>query len=379
MKIIVAPDSFKGSLSAIQICAAIRAGIQRVEPDADIMEMPVADGGEGTVEGMLHACGGTLVKANVSGPLGEPVNAAYGILPDGTAIIETAAASGLPLVSAEDRNPLIASTYGTGELIADALNRGCRKFIIGLGGSATNDGGTGLLEALGVRFYDADGDPLSRGGGELRRLASFDMTGIDPRIRESSFVLATDVTNPLCGPDGAAAVFAPQKGATPEMIEVLEAGLLRFAEVIRNGLNLDVLSVPGGGAAGGMGAGLYAFLKAALQPGIDILMEKADFRNRLADADLVITGEGKLDRQTLSGKVIAGICREAKQAGVPVIALCGGMELSAEQMDQIGLTAGFSIVQRPCSLQEAFQHTAEWVEQTASQVLRVTRMKGFVK
>ncbi|WP_163859187.1 glycerate kinase [Paenibacillus elgii] len=376
MKIVIAPDSFKGSLSALQLCGAVSSGIRSVVPDANIVELPVADGGEGTVDSLVHACGGIRVEVQVRGPLGEPVTAVYGILKDGTAVVEMAQASGLPLVSEARRNPFAASSYGTGELIRAALDRGCRQFLIGLGGSATNDGGVGMLEALGVRWYGADGVPLPSGGGALAGLAGFDASGMDPRLAECRFTAATDVRNPLCGPEGASAVFGPQKGATPDMTQALDRALRQWADVIRRQTGVDVLTLPGGGAAGGMGAGLHAFLGAQLRSGIDIVLEKAKFEAQLRDADLVITGEGRLDRQTLSGKAIAGICRKARDAGVPVVALCGSLELPAEQLDELGLTAAFSIVRKPCDLQEAVGCAAEWASGAAAQMMRLLQGVG---
>jgi len=372
MKIIIAPDSFKGSVSARELCAAVKKGILRILPDARVVELPLADGGEGTMENLIYATQGKKVAVQVTGPLGKPVNAAYGILGDGkTVIIEMAQASGLPLLSPEERNPLIATSYGTGELIAHALDAGYRRFIIGLGGSATNDGGAGMLEALGIRFYDKNGRPLERGGAALKQLHRLDAANLDPRIAEASFEVASDVSNPLCGPQGASYVFGPQKGATPEMVAELDAALYRYGECIRQERGIDVIHAPGAGAAGGMGAALLGFFNARMRSGIDMMLEAVDWPRHLAGTDLIITGEGKLDGQTLSGKVIAGVCRSARGQGIPVIALCGGMALSGEEMDRLGLNAAFSIVKGPCPLEEAVKRASDWAADQAEQIMRI--------
>ncbi|WP_126425824.1 glycerate kinase [Brevibacillus marinus] len=372
MKIVIAPDSFKGSLSAPQLCAHIRKGVLRACPSASVLEIPLADGGEGTMENIVHATNGTITDVVVRGPLGEPTKAAYGVLGDGqTVVIEMAQASGLPLLKEHEKNPLLATSYGTGELIRHALDAGYRRFIIGLGGSATNDGGAGMLRALGLRFLDSAGRPLAEGGAALAELACIDDAAWDQRISEASFLIASDVTNPLCGPSGASAVFGPQKGATPEMVARLDRALARFAEVVERQTGKAIRDVPGSGAAGGMGAALLAFMGAEMRPGIDLLLETVQFEQRIRDADLIITGEGRLDSQTLAGKVIAGVCRRAGQFAIPTVALCGGMELSAEQCDQLGLVAGFSLVPGPCTLEQAKEHAGVWSEERAEQLMRL--------
>ncbi|MGI2328228.1 glycerate kinase [Planococcus sp. YIM B11945] len=375
MEILVTPDSFKGSLSARELCAAVKKGIHQVVPDAIVHEIPLADGGEGTLENILYATNGTSKKVNVKDPLGRPVTAAYGVLNDTqTAVIEMAQASGLPLLEETERNPLLASSYGTGELIKDALDQGYRNFIIGLGGSATNDGGTGLLKALGVRFYDKAGVELAEGGGALLDLHHFDDSALDARISESTFLVASDVTNPLCGDDGASAIFGPQKGATAEMIAHLDQALLNYGEIIKAQKGVDIVNAPGAGAAGGMGAGLLVFCGAQIKPGIDIMMDAVDFDKHLKQVSLIITGEGRLDKQTFSGKVISGVCNKAKSRNIPVLALCGGLELSPGQCTKLGLTAAFSIVPKPCELEEAFRHTAEWAENQTAQMIKLIQL-----
>lgn len=376
MRVVVAPDSFKGSISARDLCAAARRGIHAVDPEIEVIELPLADGGEGTVENMVYSTKGQTRLVQVNDPLGRPIRAAYGILgDDATVIIEMAQASGLPLLRPDERNPLITSSFGTGELIVHALNEGYRKFIIGLGGSATNDGGVGMLKALGASFYDQDGVLLPKGGASLEKLSYMDLSGLDKRLQESTFTIASDVNNPLCGANGASAVFGPQKGATPEMVQRLDMALSRFADVVEKQLGVDVRHLPGSGAAGGMGAGLLAFLHAEFKSGIELVMDAIQFEQNIQVADLIITGEGKLDEQTMAGKVIAGVCKKAKPYQIPTIAICGGMELTSEQMDEIGLLAGFSIVPKPCSLDEAMEQAEGWVQERVEQIIRF--MKRF--
>jgi len=376
MKIVIAPDSFKGSISARDLCAAVCRGIHAVDSTIDVIELPLADGGEGTVENMVYSTKGQTRLVQVNDPLGRPIRAAYGILgDDATVIIEMAQASGLPLLKPDERNPLITSSFGTGELVLHALNAGYRKFIIGLGGSATNDGGVGMLKALGAAFYDQDGVLLPKGGASLEKLSYMDLSGLDKRLQESTFTIASDVNNPLCGANGASAIFGPQKGATPEMVQRLDMALSRFADVVEKQLGVDVRHLPGSGAAGGMGAGLLAFLHAEFKSGIELVMGAIHFEQKIQAADLIITGEGKLDEQTMAGKVIAGVCKKAKPYQIPTIAICGGMELSSEQMDEIGLLAGFSIVPKPCSLDEAMEQAEGWAQEQVEQIIRF--MKRF--
>lgn len=372
MRIIVAPDSFKGSATARELCDCIRAGIHDADPNAEAILMPMADGGEGTVDNLVLATGGKTVCRRVSDPLGRPVEAAYGVLGDGvTAVIEAAQASGLTLLKPEERNPLLTSSYGTGELILHALEAGYRRFLIGLGGSAVNDGGAGMLRALGMRLLNADGEPLPDGGGALAELSGIDLSGLDPRLAEAEFKMASDVSNPLCGPQGASSVFGPQKGATPEMIRQLDEGLARLGTKLAQETGTEVAELPGSGAAGGMGAALLAVLKAESRPGIEWVMELTRFEEHLRTADLVITGEGRLDGQTRFGKAIAGVCGKAREYGVSVIALCGSLEVSAEEIEEMGLLAAFSIVPGPCSLEDATVHAAAWTRRQTGQILRI--------
>ena len=322
-KILIAADSFKGSLSSAEVARAAALGVRRALPGCEAVGIPVADGGEGFTDAMLAACGGERHSLTVSDPLGRPVKAAYGILPDGTAVIETAAASGLPLLAPEERNPLLTSTSGTGELIRDALDRGCRNVLLGLGGSATHDAGTGLLSALGFRFLDTSGQVLRGCGANLERIRTIDRSAIYPALGSVRFTAACDVQTRFCGPEGAAATFAPQKGADTDAVTLLERGTASFADVIARSRPHSGLDLPGSGAAGGLGGALAALLGARLESGIDLVLDAAGFDALLQDADLVITGEGRIDAQTASGKAVWGVLKRARRAGVPVVAICG--------------------------------------------------------
>ncbi|MGD9519992.1 MAG: glycerate kinase [Armatimonadota bacterium] len=375
MKVVVAPDSFKGCLSAQEVAAAISRGVLRAAPDAEVVEVPLADGGEGTVDALVSATGGHYEERVVEGPLGEPVTARFGVLGNGcTAVVEMAAASGLPLVPETKRNPGLTSTYGTGELIRAALDLGARQLIVGVGGSATTDCGGGMAQALGFRFLDADGQAIERvTGSRLRQVASIDATGRDPRLDAVEIRVACDVDNPLYGPRGAAHVYAPQKGATPAQVEELDEGLRHMAEVIKRDLGVDVADLPGAGAAGGLGAGLVAFCGATLEPGAEIVLDAVGFEARLTNADLLITGEGKVDEQTAHGKTPAAAARGARAAGVPAVALGGSVALAAESLGGVGFTAVFSIVPGPLSLAEALERDAarRFLEATSEQVVRL--------
>lgn len=372
IRLVIAPQAFKGTLAAPEVTAAIAAGLRRVLPQAELTLLPLADGGEGTVQALVDATGGRILNTTVSGPLGKPVQAEWGVLGDGNiAVIEMAAASGLPLVPPEKRNPLLASSYGTGELIRAALDAGCRDFIVGIGGSATNDGGTGMAKALGVRFLDPAGNELPLGASPLIRLAHIELDGLDPRVRESRFRVACDVTNPLVGPTGASAVYGPQKGATPQMVLELEASLQHLAIVIELDLGLRVADLPGAGAAGGLGAGLVAFLGATLQPGADIVLEATRFAERCAGASLIFTGEGRLDGQTLFGKTVAAVARIGKQMGIPVIAVAGGIAPDGYVLLQHGVDAMLGITPRPMTLEEASRNAAELLSNAGEQVMRL--------
>ncbi len=372
IKVLIALDSYKGSITALEAASAVEKGILKADSSAEIQKVPMADGGEGTVEAMLAAAGGELRQVEVTGPLGEKVSAFYGILGDRqTGVIEMAAASGLPLIPKEKRNPLITTSYGTGELIKSAIADGCRKLVIGIGGSATNDGGMGMLQALGVKFADINGIELPFGGGELERLHSIDCSHIYKGLKDVEIFVACDVTNPLCGPQGASSIFGPQKGATPEMVQMLDKGLGIFAQKIKQYLGKDILEVPGTGAAGGMGAGLVAFLDAVLKPGIEIMTDVAGLEEKIQGCSFVITGEGNTDYQTMFGKVPVGISRIAQKYGKPVICLSGGIGKGAEALYDAGVTSLFSIVNKPMSLEEAMHNAADLIEKAAENIMRL--------
>jgi glycerate 2-kinase len=380
MKIIIAPDSFKESLSSIEAARQIGAGFREIFPDAEILELPVADGGEGTVEALVAATGGEIRKARVSGPMGTPVEAFYGVSGNGrTAVIEMAAASGLALVPADRRNPLLTSSSGTGQLIRRALDDGLQHLIIGIGGSATNDAGAGMLQALGVRLLDGQGRDLPGGGGALGRLAAIDVSGLDPRLRECRIEVACDVDNPLTGERGASAVYGPQKGATPAMVAELDANLALFARRVERDLGRSMETVPGAGAAGGMGGALLAFLGARLRPGVEIVLDAIDLKTLVRDADLVITGEGRIDGQSASGKTPVGVARVAVEQGVPVIALAGSLGRDAEDVLACGIEALFSVVHGPCKLEEALLTAAQNVRRTARHLAAVLRLGNRMK
>ena len=353
MKIIVAPDSFKGSLTAIEVSDAIEQGTREIFPEAEIVKIPMADGGDGTVQCLVNATGGKILREKVTGPLGDEVLASYGILGDKkTAVIEMAEASGLTLVPENKRNPLITTTYGTGQLIKAALNQGCRKMIIGIGGSATNDGGAGMLQALGVKLLNQEGKEIGFGGGELKKIFRIDTKYLNNRLSETKVLIASDVSNPLCGPKGAAQVYGPQKGATPEMIKKLDESLVYFAEIIKRDLNKDVKDIPGAGAAGGLGASLLAFLDAELRPGIEIIIKIVKLEQAIKDADLVITGEGKIDSQTIYGKAPIGVAKIAKKYNIPVIAVAAIIGDDADIVYQYGINTLIKISEPPMSLDE---------------------------
>lgn len=354
LKIVIAPDSFKESLTALEVADAIEQGFKRVFPNATYVKVPVADGGEGTVQAMVDACGGDIINLAVSGPLGDEVEAFYGLLGGGrTAVIEMAAASGLQLLPLTKRNPLLTSSFGTGELILDALNKGAGKIILGLGGSATNDGGAGMMSALGVRFLTDGGQTIREGGQGLVEIARIDMTQLDSRLAGIQFDVACDVDNPLCGNTGASAVFGPQKGATPAMVQQLDSSLDHYAKQLQLLTGKDVRELEGAGAAGGMGAAVLAFLPARLRPGIEIVMETVGLAEKVAGASLVITGEGRIDSQTLHGKTPIGVARVAKAAGCRVIGIAGCLSGEYESLYEHGFDAVFSIVPGPMDLQQA--------------------------
>ncbi|WP_144493230.1 glycerate kinase [Bacillus pumilus] len=369
MKIVIAPDSFKESLSAYEIACAIERGFQAILPDAEYVKLPMADGGEGTVQSLVDATGGYIIHHVVTGPLGDPVDAFFGMLGDGeTAVIEMAAASGLHLVPQEKRNPLFATSRGTGELILAALDQGAKRVIIGLGGSATNDGGVGMMQGLGAAFLDQAGQELSPGGGALHQLASIDLTGLDPRLQCVRLEAACDVDNPLTGERGASAVFGPQKGADEEMVQVLDKNLAHFAQIAEKQFNVSFEDVEGAGAAGGLGASLLGFLRADLQRGIDIVLKAVQFDDVIKEADLVITGEGRIDQQTIYGKTPIGVAKAAKQYHLPVIGIAGSLSKDSTVVHEHGIDALFSIVPGVTSLSEAMRDADLHVERTARNI-----------
>ena len=341
-KIVVASDSFKGCLSSMQVADAVERAVLQACPACDVIKIDVADGGEGTMDALQHTLGGHKIWLEVSDPLGRPVRASYVILEDGTsAVVEMAVASGLPLLSPEERNPLETSTYGTGQLIADALNKGCRKFLIGIGGSATNDAGMGMLQALGYRFTDAQGNVLCGCGESLEKVASIDASSASPALKESEFIVACDVDAPLYGPKGAAYVFAPQKGADTETVERLDNGLKHFSEVVAKSMDVieEYAHTHGAGAAGGLGFGLMTFLNARLVSGINMVLDAIGFDSIIKDADLIITGEGRIDSQTLAGKTPYGVLQRAKLQGIPVVAIGGSVQLEPEETEAAGFAS----------------------------------------
>jgi len=380
MKIVVAIDSFKGSVSAVQAGEALERGICKVMPEAEVVKIPIADGGEGLLETFYEAAGGCFINGMVSDPLGRGVESCFLRLPDGTAVIEIARACGLTLLTKQERNPLIAATCGVGELIRMALDKGCRKFLIGIGGSATNDGGAGMAKALGVRFLDEEGKELGPGGKELKRLAHVDCSGLDPRLKECRMNIACDVTNVLCGPQGASAVYGPQKGADPAMVEELDQALGRFADVIHRELGESISQVPGSGAAGGLGAGLMVFCGARLDSGIKTVLDAVHYEKQIADADMVITGEGRIDQQSLYGKVPSGVAARTKMVrDIPVIAVVGGIGYGAEQAYETGIDAILPIVNGPMRLEESMAQAELLLEETGERLIRMLRAGGRIR
>ncbi|EHK0944702.1 glycerate kinase [Citrobacter farmeri] len=375
MKIVIAPDSYKESLSALEVANAIEQGFREIWPDADYVKLPVADGGEGTVEAMVEATTGRIVEVDVTGPLGEPVTAFYGLSGDErTAFIEMAAASGLEQVPVTLRDPLKTTSWGTGELIRHALDVGVEHIIIGLGGSATNDGGAGMVQALGAKLLDAQQNDIGQGGAALEALSQLDISQLDKRLAACRIEVACDVTNPLTGKEGASAVFGPQKGATAETIDRLDTALAHYAQIIARDLKVDVLELAGGGAAGGMGAALYAFCGAQLRRGIEIVTDALQLDACVADADLVITGEGRIDSQTIHGKVPVGVAKVAKRYNKPVIGIAGSLTADVGIVHEHGLDAVFSVIYTICTLDDALKNAAENVRMTARNVAATLKM-----
>ncbi|ALB54109.1 glycerate kinase [Cronobacter universalis] len=374
-QIVIAPDSFKESLSAMDVARAIEAGFREIYPQAHYVCVPMADGGEGTVEAMVAATGGQIITTPVTAPLGNKVDGFFGLLGDGeTAVVEMAAASGLHLVPTAQRDPRITTSYGTGELILAALERGVKAIIIGIGGSATNDGGAGMMQALGARFLDDEGRELAPGGAALAGLERLDLSALDPRLAQVSVTVACDVDNPLCGEKGASAVFGPQKGATPAMVTELDAALRRFGEQLEAATGKTIISAPGAGAAGGMGAALLGMLNAELRPGIEIVIESLGLAQAVRDADLVITGEGRLDSQSIHGKTPIGVARVAKQFQRPVVAIAGSLTPDYQIVHEHGIDAAFSVLDRIVTLQEALDDAERNLRVTARNVAALWRL-----
>lgn len=371
MKLVIAPDSFKGSLSAVEVAEVMKRAISKALPQAETVLVPAADGGEGTMDSLVAATGGKKIAVTVQGPTCQPVKAEYGVLGDNeTCVIEMASASGLVLISSDERNPMVTTTYGTGELIKAALDAGYQSFILAVGGSATNDGGAGMLQALGMKLLDEKGNAIGYGGAEVGLIASIDDSLFDKRIAQSTFMIASDVQNPFVGPTGASAVFGPQKGATPEMVATLDRYLTKWADLIEEKTTIRLHDRAGAGAAGGIGGAFQAFFPSSMKRGIDLVIEYTGLEQKLEGADLVLTGEGQIDYQTASGKTPMGIAEAAKKQGIPVIAIAGSVGQGIEELYQYGITSVFSIVNRPMNLQQAIERCEEYVAFTTEQVVR---------
>ncbi len=378
MRVVVAMDSFKGSLSSEDLGLAVEAGINKVYDNSTVVKLPIADGGEGTVEALVRGTNGEFVNLTVNGPLMNSVDAKYGILGDGKrAVIEMATASGLPLIKREERNPMLTTTFGTGQLIADALKRGCREFIVGIGGSATNDAGMGMLQALGYKFYDKEGKQLETGCGQLlSKVARVDKSDIIEGIEESTFLVACDVDNPFYGERGAAHVYSRQKGADDQMVLDLDKNLEKFSDFILESEGKDIKNLAGAGAAGGLGGGFVAFLNATLKPGIDIVLEAVGVEEYIKDADFVITGEGRIDFQSVMGKAPTGVSKLAKKHNVPCIGLAGCIADDATEVHNYGINALFSTINYPISLADAmaYDRAKLFVEKNTEEVFRLIQI-----
>ena len=401
MKVMIAPQSFKGGLQGVEVARAIKQGVLSVYPQAETVEIPVADGGDGTLDALVRSTGGQLFTSQVTGPLEEPVSALWGVMGEGfsypeegadlvdsrtlsnpaqgqIAVIEMARASGLALVPPRRRNPRITTTYGTGELIGEALGKGYRRIIVGLGGSATNDGGVGMAQALGVRFLDSNGRELPFGGAALSKLARVDTSNLRLGVMEAKITAATDVTNPLCGPSGASAVYGPQKGASPKVVEELDRALEHLSRVIKRNLGLDVRDIPRAGAAGGLGAGLMAFMSAEIESGIDLICQVLGLEERLTGVDLVITGEGRVDVSTTYDKAPVGVARLAKVKGIPVIAMAGSLGTGYEKVYQHGVDAIVPILDRPRTFEDSISRTYDLLRSTTERTMRLLKLGGTI-
>lgn len=376
MKIVIAPDSFKESLTAMQVAEAIKLGFQKVMPNETYITIPMADGGEGTVQSLVDATKGKLINVEVMAPLGNKINSFYGISGDGKiAIIEMAAASGLHLVPISARDPKITTSFGTGELILDALDKGVKRIILGIGGSATNDAGVGMMMALGAKFYNKERLAIPLGGAALIELAYIDLSALDARLQDVEIEVACDVNNTLCGEDGASFIFGPQKGADKESVQLLDKSLQHFADIVKKQFDIDLLTIPGGGAAGGMGCGLYGLLNANLKPGVDIVLNAVDFRSACKNADLVITGEGRMDAQSIRGKTPIGVAKLAKQNGCPVIAIVGCLREDYETVYEHGIDAVFPIIRQIAPLEIILEQGYHNLVSTAQNIAKLYSLK----
>lgn len=376
MKFVLAPDSFKESMTAKEAAEAIERGIKKVMPSAECVKVPMADGGEGTVQSLVDATNGEFIEVEVTGPDCNKVKAVYGILGDNkTAVIEMASASGIHLIKKEKRNPLYTTTYGTGELIKSALDKGVKNILIGIGGSATNDGGAGMLEALGAKLYDKEGNELAFGGAALEKLYKFDLSDFDSRIKNVNIEVACDVNNPLTGKNGASYIFGPQKGATHDMVERLDNALSNYAKIIKKQLGIDVDNIPGAGAAGGLGAGLMAFLNADLKKGIELVIKYTKLEEKIKGASYVFTGEGSIDSQTVFGKTPFGVATVAKKFNVPVIAFAGKIGDGVNELYNHGINSIIGILQGSVSLEEALKEGSKNIEKTSENIVRILNIK----
>ena len=374
MKILIAPQSYKGSISAIKVAEAIKQGALNIFPDIKSLIIPVADGGDGTLETLVESTNGTIHNSNATGPLGNSIPVIWGTLGDSkTAIIEMARISGLALVPQNKRNPYYTTSYGLGEIIKEALDLGYRKFIIGIGGSATNDGGAGMAQALGAKLTDENKKPIDLGGLALNEITKIDISGIDPRINESEILVACDVNNPLCGPYGASFIYGPQKGASPEMVKTLDDALYHFGSQLIRDTGINSMEIEGSGAAGGIGGGMVGFLNAKLKPGIEIVLDSLDFDKSLKNVDLVITGEGQIDFQTVFSKAPIGVAKHAKKYNIPVIAICGSLGENYQDVHSHGIDAVIPIIPKPMDLKNASDNAYELIKNTSEQIFRILK------
>lgn len=380
MKIVIACDSYKGSASTLEVAGSIEKGIRRIYKDADIIKLPIADGGEGTVDALVLGGKGKYEDLEVLGPLGKKVKAKYGVLDGNIGIIEMASASGITLLEEKDLNPLITTTYGTGQLIKSVIEKGIKKIYVGVGGSGTNDGGVGMAQALGISFKDKKGQEIGYGGGELNKIETIDFTNVNPALKDVEIMVISDVQNPLCGPNGASRVYGPQKGGTEEMIEILDSNLRHLGEKISEYLDLDIINIPGTGAAGGLGGGLIAFCKASIWSGIDKVLDIIEIDKYLLDADLVITGEGRIDDQSIYGKAPVGVAKRAKGYNLPVIAIVASVGDGAWEVYSHGIDLILDIIDKPMTLEYAMENVGDLLEGAGANAARAYMMnRSYIK